>query len=170
MKTWALLAILLPLPSYATTLPPGFDLAKYQRLTALASEKGELLQGAGPDGMDYKVLTHLDPADTTKPHKADYFSAVGGADSSGHFGAIEVSMESEDWRKRPNGDWEIEQWMWTAWTDGTLVSVGHYLLVESSSGSVLDDKALPVGQAQDPAELARWESKLEQWYGFTRGF
>lgn len=145
--------------------PPAFDLAKYQQLIATAGAKGELLQDGS--GLDYKVLSHLDPTDATKPHRADYFAAVGGTDSSGHFGAIQVSMESEDWRKRPNGDWEIEQWMWTASTDGTLGSVAHSLLVENSGGSVLDDQNLPAGEPTDAAEIARWGAKVTEWNGFA---
>jgi hypothetical protein len=159
-----ILSFLVPFCAYAAELPPGFDLARYQKLVAVAGEKGEPLQA--PD-FEYRVLTHLDPADPAQPHKADYFSAVGGKDSNGHFGAIQVSMESEDWRKRESGDWEIEEWNWTAWTDGTLVSVYHTLVVETPEGSVLDIQGLPVGEPTDKAELARWGSKVEEWYGYA---
>ena len=162
MKVVVVLVFLFSGISFASALPPGFDLAKYQALSTKAAEKGELLEA--PDGLSYKILSRIDPADTSKPHDAEYFSVLGANDSQGRFSIVEISMVSEDWRKRSNGDWEIEQWLWSAATDGILQSVGHYLLVETAEGSVLDDKALPVGKPDDPAELSRWETKLEEWY------
>jgi hypothetical protein len=161
MKLILILAAVFSINAHAA-LPPGFDLAKYQALIETAGQKGELLHGGG-DGMDYKVLSRFAPTDTTKPHQADYFSAVGGVDSQGKWGTAEVSMESEDWRKDEKGNWQIEQWMWTAYTDGTLVSVNHALLSETPDHDVLDDQMLPHGQPADAVELARWGAKVAEW-------
>lgn len=160
MKMMMSLGVLLPIFAHAGT-PTGFDLKIYQHLVAVAIDKGDLIQTG--QGYDFKVLKHLAPADDTRPHHADYFSAVGGTGADGHFSAFQVSMVSEDWRKRATGDWEIEQWLWTARLDGTLSSVRHNLLVETVEGSVLDDTTQPSGTADDPAELTRWNAKLQEW-------
>jgi hypothetical protein len=146
--------------------PPGFDLARFQALVKTAGEKGAPGQA---DNYEYRSLSHIAASDVTAPHQAEYFSAMGGVDSHGQFGAFEVSAVSEDWRKRPNGDWEIEQWMWSAMVDGTLLRVNHMLLVESPGGSVLDDSVLPSGAEDSAEELARWGNKITQWYGFAGG-
>ncbi|MGZ3662375.1 MAG: hypothetical protein ACXVB9_16400 [Bdellovibrionota bacterium] len=164
-STFLVLAVLFTGVAQAGT-PPGLDPARYQALIKIAGEKGEPGQA---DNYEYRSLSHISPADVTAPHQAEYFSAMGGVDSQGHFGAFEVSAVSEDWRKRANGDWEIEQWMWSAMTDGTLLRVYHMLLIELPGGSVLDDSVLPSGAADSAEELARWGNKITQWYGFAGG-
>jgi hypothetical protein len=157
-----LLFLLFALSAHAG-IPPRFDVERYRALIARAGEKGDLLEG---DHVEFKVLKHLEPAEVSKPHRAEYFSAAGGFDSNGHFGAFEVWMESEDWRIRTDGNWEIEERGWHSYTDGTLVEASHTVLVESPSGSVLDMKTVPTKGADDPEEQARWVAKLAEWYGW----
>ena len=63
----------------------------------------------------------------------------------------------------PNGNWEVDERNWTADTEGNLYSLGHYVLTESATGDVVDDIALPVGEANDPKELALWGAKVAEW-------
>lgn len=157
----AFLALVTLNPAFAGT-PPGFDAAKWDKLVGLVAFVGEQMNVG--DGLQLRSFGSLVPNDKAIPHKADYFSTMGAVDSMGIYHPFEVSAVSEDWRKRENGDWEIEQWIWKVSLTGELRGVMHTMLVETHDGSVLDIINLPVGTAQDPAELERWGAKLGEWY------
>lgn len=154
-----LLSLLLNFCAHATT-PPGLDPVKFTALAQRAVEKGTLLQAGD---YDLHVLTRRTPDDPANSHLAEYFSAVGVTQTDGKFVAFRVSAVSEDWRKQPNGDWEIEQWVWDAALDGEPLQIFHTLLKEDARGSVLSDVNLPVGQPTDKAEIQRWEKYVGRW-------
>ena len=152
-----LLPLLLSLHAYATT-PPGLDLARFQSLTAAAGIKGEVLQG---NDYDFHTLSRLTPANPKKSHHAEYFSAVGITDTEGRFSAFQVSVVSEHWVKKANGNWDVDQWIWNSALDGELQQVYHFRLQEDAGGSVIGDDAIPMGS---PAEqLKGWEKKIAEW-------
>ena len=157
----AFLALVTLNPAFAGT-PPGFDAAKWEKLVSLVAFVGEKMDVG--DGMQLRSFGNIVPNDKSIPHKADYFSTMGAFNSMGKYYPFEVSAVSEDWRKRENGNWEIEQFIWKISLSGELKGVMHQMLVETHDGTVLEIVNLPVGTAQDPAELARWGAKLDEWY------
>jgi hypothetical protein len=154
-----LLSLLMSLSAHAGD-PTGLDPVKFTALVQLAAEKGTIFQG---DNYDLHALSRLTPADTASTHLAEYFSAVGSVDPFGKFVTSKVSSVQENWVKQPNGNWDIDQWIWSSDLEGRLLHVGHYRLQETESGSVLGDDALPVGSPTDATEIQRWTKFAESW-------
>jgi hypothetical protein len=143
--------------AHATT-PPGLNLAAFQSLTMAAAIKGEVLQG---NDYDFHVLMRVTPTNPNKTHHAEYFSAAGVTDTNGKFSAFQVSVVSEHWVKKMNGNWDIDQWIWNAALDGEMQLVNHFRLQETAEGSVVGDDALPLGSPVEQA--ARWVKKVAEW-------
>lgn len=146
--------------AFAANVPPGFDAAKWQQLIAKVIKNGTAQDT--PDGT-LMELSNIVPNDLTKPHHADYISALGGRDSSGNFGVAEMYDVSENWRIQ-NGNWNIDQWIWTISSEGDLLAISHSTLVETMDGLVLSDDSVATGAVTDAAELAHWGQVLNQWY------
>jgi hypothetical protein len=141
---------------------PSFDAGEWNRLVNKAANSEK--RGQFGDAQ-LRYLERIAPPDISQPHHADYFSVIGYQTVNG-FGPTEVSMVSEDWRKTPEGNWEIEQWIYALLLDGTLTRVMHQEVTETTEGRVLDSRDFPVGGPDDPVEQARWLNLLSQWYGF----
>jgi hypothetical protein len=151
------LPLLFAFQAHATT-PPGMNLAAFQSLTMAASIKGEVLQG---NDYDFHVLKRVTPANPNNTHHAEYFSAVGITDTEGKFSAFQVSVVSEHWVKKANGNWDIDQWIWNAALDGEMQLVYHFRLQETADGSVLGDDAMPLGSPEEQAK--GWLKKVAEW-------
>ncbi len=166
MRSLAVLAFLalsvLPTQLFAANTPPEFDAARWQKLWQLTAFIGEKMEVG--DGRELRFFKNIVPENKQEPHRADYLSVIGLIDSFGQFQPMEVSVVSEDWRKRPNNDWEIEQWIFQLRMNGELKWLSHSLLIEDPNGHVLDIQTLPSGEPDSPEMLERWGAKLQEWY------
>lgn len=149
-------------PAIAANTPPGFETARWEKLWKLAAFIGEKMNFG--ENQQLRHFKNIVPENQALPHKADYFSTIGVLDQFGKYHAQEISVVSEDWRRQGNGNWEIEQWIFQVRLNGDLKSVRHALVIKTPDGLVLDIQELPSGAADSPEELARWGTKLHEWY------
>lgn len=161
LLAWMVVGLAFTNFAQAENLPPGFDESRFLNLLHFAAEKGKPMK---VDAYEYRVLSNISEPDPSKTHYSDYFSLVGGTDSAGNFGVLEISAVSEFWERQANGNWIIDQWIWEVAPNGELIRNLHYIIVETFDGSVLELKYLPNDGPQAPEELARWGAKLDQWY------
>jgi hypothetical protein len=147
--------------AWAGNTPPDFNPAKWQQLVDKIIQKGAHMD---TDDGAWRSLSSTVPADPTQAHLSNYISTIGGYDSSGTYVAEEISDVSENWQIDSNKNWNVDQWVLQISDAGELVQLAHNTLIETMDGQVLDDRALPVGAASDPAELAHWGKLLDAWY------
>lgn len=108
----------------------------------------------------YRYLQHIDPADTDQPHRAEYFSVVGGFDANGVFLMDHVEVVSEVWTLDAAGAWKIDQWGFTVAIDGTVTFSMHNDLNIERGGRVLEHRSIPT----TPEEFAaHWQTLLLDW-------
>lgn len=142
-------------------VPPAINAAStpFDQLVQQAIKSGKVLD---TDMGEFRSLSNIVPADTSQPHIADYFSAVGVPTSSG-FGVTEISIVSENWQKDSAGNWCIDQWTFTLGADGHFADVTHDVLRETPDGTMigLEYKTTSVNDAKANALLV---SKLATWY------
>jgi hypothetical protein len=155
---FCLLAFALTAPAFAA---PDFNPAEWDRLVAMASASENRLPF---DESELRYLAYIEPADKSAPHLAEYFSVVGVNGPDGFF-AYKVSLVIEDWRKTPEGNSAIDQWIYEAGMSGDLYRLMHIEMIQAPGGRVLDYKHLPVGAPNDAAERERWLGFLSRWYG-----
>lgn len=144
-------------------MPPDFDAAKWQQITAETLAKGSLMQT--PYNY-YKTLSYLNPADLSKAHTADYFSAVGNFDNQQKFVVDHFEIVSETWTIDAQKNWNIDQWIFVVSVDGSLTNGDHNFIVEDAGGRVLVVKTI----SSTPDErLQGWSERLSEWENRTLG-
>lgn len=162
MKTLQILSILpaLMIGSAAVAAsPPDFDHVKWEDLLDRVVMTGTTTD-AGFMGI-YKTLSCVSPQDPTKPHVANYFSAVGGFDWRHHFGMDHVESVSENWAIDTHGNWDVHQWVFLAAVDARLgCGVVHAHFIETMDGIILFHEGYPV--SPDDA-LKEWLSNIALW-------
>lgn len=98
------------------------------------------------------------------PHTASYINAWGYVNSEGVFSPSYVTLVYEDWAKNQDGNWHIDQWLFSLDLQGAPGRVSHGYLIETEHGQVLDshsEQLDPAGQeAGDKLEdlLRKWEA------------
>jgi len=153
-----LLSSSLAFASSPMTVPKDFDSAKWQALMARAGVQGQEMDTQF--GV-YKSLTSDVPADTTKAHKSDYYSVVGGMGDGGVFHVDHVEIISENWQINKDGNWDIDQWQYVVTTAGDVQEFNHIHLVETPSRVVVTDDNVTV---TEQAALVNLTLLLNQWY------
>ena len=137
-----------------------FGQTPFGHLVDVASQSEEVLHT--PYG-DYHVLKHIEPADVTQTHDAEYFSVVGGM-YKGKFYADHVSMVSENWVREGN-IWNIDQWLFTVTLTGELVRASHNTLREDDNGTVLPSEYPPA--PTDAEADAMFKKHAVDWLKFV---
>lgn len=150
---WMLFFLVLSSGAWASRDP-------FAALTEWTAKSGRYVSG----NSDIRYVERFSSEDLARPHTHDIFVDVGVTDLSGRYSLSEVEAYSEDWRLRADGDWEVDEWNWTAFTDGTLLRLRHNLMVIEQGGFVRSREELPTGDASDPDETAHWQAKLAEWY------
>ena len=163
MKFFILLGLLATIVTTATAAenPSGINQKKWNELLVSIATKGETMSGS--NGLEYRVYSRLNPKDLTVSHSAEYLSVVGFINADMKFQGLETSAVSENWVLNKEGNWEIDQWVFRAALDGTLVKIFHVFLLETANGGVLKYDLLPVGSVTDEAEAQRWVAKANEW-------
>lgn len=92
--------------------------------------------------------------------QTDYISTVGSYDTQGRYLTSHIELVSEDWRTDSDGNWDIDQWLIAAETDGSIRKASHIHLVEDPTGSILKYERFPVETAES---LKIWNTELKAW-------
>ena len=138
-----------------------FGQTPFGHLVDVASQSEEVLHT--PYG-DYHVLKHIEPADVTQTHDAEYFSVVGGM-YKGKFYADHVEMVSERWVHTTHDVWNIDQWLFTVSLTGELVRASHNRLHEDDNGTVLPSEDPPA--PTDAEADAMFKKHAVDWLKFV---
>lgn len=104
----------------------------------------------------YKTLKHSQSFGADSGYQANYFSVVGGEDNAGNFHTGRIELVSEYWKLDPDGNWNIDQWLYKLSIDGRPMWVAHYRMIQTPQGLVL----LHQGVTSTPAEEALVLEKL----------
>lgn len=101
-----------------------------------------------------------------QPHTASYFNLWGAVNEEGVFVPGFATMVYEDWSLTPEGNWHVDQWLFSLDLDGTPNRVSHGFIDETPDGQVLDMHS----DQLDPAGREAWEKReqlVEKWEAFT---
>lgn len=126
-------------------------------------EHGTFMEADGyyiPAGKGLKDLS----APAEAPHTASYINAWGYVNPEGVFAPYYVTLVFEDWAKNQEGNWHIDQWLFSLDLQGVPDRVSHGYLIETVHGQVLDmhsEQLDPAGQeagAKREELLRKWEA------------
>lgn len=98
-------------------------------------------------------------------HTANYINLWGYTASDGSFSTMEVTLVSEYWIVRPDGNWHIDQWIFRLDTDAAIQARAHITLVETPGRRVLEDTADPLKDAEVRIRN-KYIALLHRWSGF----
>ena len=168
MKSLLLALIFVPIFGYSQNLPVGFDPQTWQKLVQTTIEKGNAL--FLDNDQEIRTLKKITPDNSQVSHQAEYFSTLGQTDSNGKYQASEVSVVSENWQLKENNIWLIDQWIYRVSISGELLGIMHDEMRETTDGQYLDGQNFPTGEVDDPATIALWGKKLNQWFEFLKEF
>ena len=129
----------------------------WQKLTTKAAQSS---RSSKSEYGTFKILAHLTDTDTTKPRVANYFSALGGANSKGVFQALSYTAVSEDWKIDEKGNWTVDQWIYSFRIDGTIVESYHINLVEMADGSIISNDQIPTTKEEFQVH---WDKLFASW-------
>lgn len=149
-----------PAPAVAENKCPGWDAVLGKVL-----EYGVLTEADGPYIPAGRGLADLS-APKDEPHTANYINAWGYLNAEGVFSPSYVTMVYEDWFRNQEGNWRIDQWLFSLDLDGSPVRVSRGYLVETPDGQVLDMHSEQLDPAGQEAGNKR-EDLLWKWEAFA---
>lgn len=143
------------------SMPPEAVRAErnWNKLLDIISETGTIVTTAY--GGDYLFVQNIEPEDTSKSHRADYFSLVGGHDDEGIFRFGRVEIVSEDWQLNVDGNWIIDQYLITVSLDGQVKRATHVDMIQTKDRHVLKHESQSLDHA---TATAQWTNILDGWY------
>jgi hypothetical protein len=101
-----------------------------------------------------------------KDHQADYVTLWGGVDADGTFIPDNASLVSENWVIEEDGNWHIDQWIFTMGLDGVIDRVSHSVLVEAPDRLILDRISKPSAPG-DPSVKEKLDALFVFWTKFS---
>ncbi|MBL7556913.1 MAG: hypothetical protein JNM24_13905 [Bdellovibrionaceae bacterium] len=130
----------------------------WNKILDSVQKTGKLLES--PYG-DYLYVEHIEPADTAKPHVANYFSLVGGYDINGVFQYAHIEVVSENWQISGDGNWQIDQYLYRITTGGQIQTSSHVDMIQTKDRVVLKHEIMNFDEA---AAKSNWQRILNNWY------
>ena len=134
------------------------EMRNWNKMLDIVQKTGKLLES--PYG-DYLFVEHIEPADTAKPHVANYFSLVGGYDVNGVFQYTHIEVVSENWQINADGNWHIDQYLYRISTDGQIKTSSHVDMIQTKDRVVLKHESLDYDET---AAKSNWQRILNNWY------
>lgn len=157
---WMGLVAMASMVSVSAGAKETWDASGWDRLVSAAIQSGE---SQTIDGYaEFRFLSRIEPNDMTQPRVAQYFTVMG-ASAGDEFNIGGIWIIREDWSINADGDWEVDQWIYTSKREGALISEAHNWMKQSPNGRVLDYKTFPPASALDPATVGRWHAKVSEW-------
>lgn len=149
-----LFSLLLPAVSLA-----HLDLDKWEALGRKAGELG--VDQDTPFGV-FRSLTRRSPNDLTKSHLAEHFSAVGGVSLDGTFGAGRYELVWENWTRKEDGNWFLDQWLFLLSPEGEIrMGLHNNFEKREADGIITNYYRFP----SDPtAEKAKFLELIQKWF------
>ncbi len=134
--------------------------SNWNKLTDVVAHTGIVMQTSM--GGDYMYVQDIEPADITISHVANYFSRVGVSNPNGEFLYSRIEVVSEIWQLSADGNWNINQWLFTLSPEGKVTRSMHINMVQTAERRILKHEYLAADEA---ATQTQWTNTLNGWYG-----